>query len=123
MMGVEPTTSAWKANVLPLNYICKCGFYLSQTGHLPLCTIDQIVSWIYSADLNHQPVFNLHSGCVFPPSHAHRKFFPLLTAYDYKISESPQPLIGSKPFSARSACFFVSIFHIEIRAIKYLAWF
>lgn len=52
MMGVEPTTSEWKSDILPLNYICKCGFYLSQTGHLPLFTIDRIVLWVYNADLN-----------------------------------------------------------------------
>ena len=25
--GVEPVTSAWEANVLPINYIRSCGFY------------------------------------------------------------------------------------------------
>ena len=24
VMGVEPTSSAWEADVLPMNYICKC---------------------------------------------------------------------------------------------------
>lgn len=57
MMGVEPTTSAWKANVLPLNYICKRGFYLSQTGHCHLTlVIKQHRGLMCFPFLNHKPV-------------------------------------------------------------------
>ena len=29
-MGIEPTCSAWKADILPLNYTCDCQTFLSQ---------------------------------------------------------------------------------------------
>ena len=39
MTGIEPAQPAWKASVLPLNYICKMagpGFEPGSTGHEPV---------------------------------------------------------------------------------------
>ena len=40
-MGIEPTCSAWKADILPLNYTCDCQTFVNQplnyiTGKHPL---------------------------------------------------------------------------------------
>ena len=37
-MGIEPTTSAWEADVLPLNYACLCNF-LSRRKHLSVTAL------------------------------------------------------------------------------------
>ena len=29
-MGIEPTCSAWKADILPLNYTCDCQTFVNQ---------------------------------------------------------------------------------------------
>ena len=29
-MGIEPTCSAWKADILPLNYTCDCQTFINQ---------------------------------------------------------------------------------------------
>jgi hypothetical protein len=36
--GIEPRTSAWKADILPLNYDCDCSLH-TNTGGFALCNV------------------------------------------------------------------------------------
>ena len=52
-MGIEPTCSAWKADILPLNYTCDCQTFVNQplnyiTGKHPLSRFFQEKTKNYS---------------------------------------------------------------------------
>ena len=45
-MGIEPTCSAWKADILPLNYTCDCQTFVNQP--LNYITGTQVLSRVFS---------------------------------------------------------------------------
>ena len=76
-MGIEPTFSAWKADVLPLNHacVCKCSEPESNQRHedfqssaLPTELSEQIFTLqklLYHTILNYQAFFHLFSSAYF----------------------------------------------------------